>query len=380
MNAVDYYGSVGFNGNQAIELRLENINDPSGRTGGNIIFNPVSKIPKYFNGTEWKSFSDAATSIQFPENTCFVSPNFTDIAPFFSSINSAISSSNNGDYIIVFPGQYNESIDFSKRHTYLHNNVTINGESILSSSDETSLSGHGMFYNSYNSNPSLIIYGDVSSNNFNHSVEFEYAMSVKLDAFSGTLKCKHIYYLLEIMGSLVEGINKKMYITASYIKDINISALNTKVYMDVSHIEGHLEIVSGEAEIEFKTFGMDTTLGVYKVLAMGSSSSKIAKLKLIDGSLPENWNNTAPILIGDYAQVDLQHVWVKNTHNQCIMLTGNVLNSHLLKIDNCILIANIAIDANISAQDVYCFGSWGQNDVSSNIVMRTEQLNVGAIW
>lgn len=340
--------------------------------------NGVKNELVYYDGIQWVSFPED-NNIQMPENTYFVSSNFNGIAPFFNTINDAVNNSDNNYNIIVFAGTYNESVDMSKRHFYFHPNSHVIGECTMNySSNQSSIEGYGSFYS-----PSGIALHitDSADSSETHSLEFDSVNTLALDTWSGKVKCREIKYgLLSILGGPSDTtIDKTINIEASYIEDINISSILTKVFINTNYINKSINVIAGDVEVEFKRFGNDTSNG-YKVNVAGTGSSKIAKLKLIDGSLPENWDYLTPVIVGDYSKVILQHVWIKNGHREAIFLNGSIRNSHLLKVDNCILIANAAIDATLTSQDVYCFGSWGANDVTSNIVMRTEALNIGSIW
>ena len=377
-NAANYYGNVEFNNNQALGLVLENTYSPSNGIAGKMVYNQNNNKPQYYNGTSWQNF-DGTIDTPMPENTYFVSPNFNGIAPFFNTINDAINNSDDNYNIIVFAGTYNESVDMSKRHFYFHPNSRVIGECTMDySSNQCSIEGYGSFYSL--SGIALHI-TDSADSEETHSLEFDSASNLVLDTWSGKVKCREIKYgLLSILGGPTDPmIYKTISIEAPYIEDINISSYLTKVFINTNYINKSINVIAGDVEVEFKRFGNDTSNG-YKVNVEGISSSKIAKLKLIDGSLPENWDNLTPVIVGDYSKVILQHVWIKNAHREAIFLNGSIRNSHLLKVDNCILIANAAIDATLTSQDVYCFGSWGQNNVTSNIVMRTEPLNIGVIW
>ena len=329
----------------------------------------------YYNG--WHALGEATLPI--PTDTVFVSPSFNNVFPFYSTIIDAINNSDNNYNIIVFAGEYYESVDMSKRHFYFHPNSHVIGECNMDySSNQCSIEGYGSFYAS--SGIALHI-TDSADSSETHSLEFDSVNTLVLNTWSGKVKCREIKYgLLSILGSSTnETIDKTISIEAPYIEDINISSYFTKVFINTNYINKSINVIAGDVEVEFKRFGNDTSNG-YKVNVAGTSSSKIATLKLIDGSLPENWDYLTPVIVGDYSKVILQHIWIKNGHREAIFLNGSVRNSHLLKVDNCILIANEAIDSTLTSQDVYCFGSWGQNDVTSNIVMRTEPLNIGVIW
>lgn len=339
--------------------------------------------PYWSDGTNWIDLSATGTggsSLQLPQNTKFVSPNFTNVSPFYNTISAAIDNSNNGDYIIVFPGTYTGDFDLSKRHWYFHSNTTISGHTIIEYDYNTSVRG-GCVFDGCTSGPALrVSYG--SGAILNHVLEFDSAFQgyTELNTWCGIVKCNLIGDSLNIVGSAPDAIYQSgIHISADMIGDIFINSRGSKIYINSNIIGGAVIALAGDTEIEFKRFTSESVNNIVTVAGAGIDD-KIAKLKLIDGSFPEGHDGAPPILIGDYTQVDLQHIWVKNAHNEAIFLNGSIRNSHLLKVDNCILIANQAIDATISGQDVYCFGSWGANDVTSNITMRTEALNVGSIW
>ena len=329
----------------------------------------------YYNG--WHVLGD--TTLPIPANTVFVSPNFTNVSPFYSDITSAVSNSNNGDYIIVFPGAYTGNYDLSKRHWYFHSNTQLIGNNDVYYDSDTSIRG-GCVFNGNASGYALNVVFDGPANVGHHILEFDLACEgdLILNRWCGIVRC-NLCSSISVSGGAYDSYYKDIFIHIAEITDFTIGSAGNVVYVNADTIVGNINIVAGDTIIEFKRItGVNATGNI--VTVAGNGATKPAKLKLIDGAFPEDWNAAPPILIGDYGYVDLQHVWIKNAHSEAIRLDGSIRNSHLLKVDNCILIANQAIDATISGQDVYCFGSWGANDVTSNIVMRTEPLNIGAIW
>lgn len=384
--SIEFEGTVDFGNNAPLKFNLETVSSLPSAGGNNakrIVF--YNGFMYYSNGTNWiklEASIGGGSTIQLPQNTVFVSPTFNNTSPFYSSPANAILGSTNGSYIVVYSGYYPGDIDMSKRHWYFHSNTSISGESIVAYDANTSIRGHCDFSGGTSSNALTVSMS--GSANVVHELEFNSTIegNFVLNQFAGIVKAGLIGETLQIIGGTYDSYNLDLYIKAEAIWNLSINSPDHRIYIDVQTINGVSYIGCGDTTIEFKKIIYPYTGDDVFTVAGDGADNKLAKLKLIDGRFPEAWDSSTnyPLNIGKYAIVQLQHVWIYNVHCPAVFISSTLSNTHKLKVDNCILIGNSAIDATLTGQQVHCFGSWGQNDVTSNISMQTEPLSVGSIW
>jgi len=337
-------------------------------------------VPYYSDGASWLPMTGTppGSSAEMPERTVYVSPSFSNTYPYFSTLEDAYLGSVNYDTIVVYSGNYAPGpLDMSKRSwMFMPETVVVGNTLSFTASYGESIRGSCRF--------ELGTAGNFSVSGGSIGAIILEADSViegilMLDCIGG-VRVGQISSALITASSSLPYIDDLLFIDANIIHHIRIESPGFKAMVSTNCL-GSIDMKFGDLTVEFKksTGAMASDVTRIKIV---NTTTKDCRLKLIDGRLSENWDSGtySPIYISGNVRVELQHIWVQNNHGACIYIDNNSRNEHLLKIDNCILLGNPAVDSAISGENVHCFGSWGVNDVSNNIAMVTEPLNVGAIW
>ena len=331
----------------------------------------------YYNG--WHALEEATLPI--PANTVFVSYSFNNIFPFYSTINNAITNSDNGWTIIIYPGFYEEDIDISRRHTYAYSKTVLYGSITIDfGNGNTSLSGKAILGDDLGASVKIKnYYAGIIGN-----VEFESiyeGASLEFQSFVGNVKFDSCNGLGISGTTTLSSPNNELHISCDRINyHIQNTSENIITYLNVNTVHGHLEILNGKTIVHCKYFsGLNVNTNTPIVYISGTSSS-VSNLKIVDAEFNPDWDGDPPIWVDTDCTLILQHCSVYNKHDAAIDIIAGSINTHKLKVDNCILNGTNAIDSQLSGQYVHCFGSWGINNVSSSVTMRTESLNIGDIW
>jgi hypothetical protein len=340
--AINYtYGDLDFRGGQAKNVCLDNFTAlPASPSCGQFgIFN--SKL-SFWDGTAWQTLpASSAGSAQVPANTVFVSPNYTNIYPYFSTLTAAIAGSAAGDKIIVYAGTYVEDISLNYRNWFFMPNTIINGNSTASAAFNTTIKGNCKF--------SKLTLAYAAGDNY----EFELAGILILQYSYCNIKA-NIISDLTITYSL--GL---VSIDAFEVGTINMQYCDYLAYFNFQKLSGAVIITQAKAIMQFENSIYNS--GLQFSISSGLDTKR-AYLKIIDAKLPEDYNNsTAAILINGYSDIELQHVSIYNhgsasLYNDCIYIDGTILNSHKLKLDNCLLFG-FPVNAKIAYQNIYNINS-----------------------
>lgn len=102
----------------AILERFTSSTKPSG-IAGQIGYNTSTNHPEFYNGTSWIDWVGSAGGITVPNNTVFVATNYSNVYPYYSSINAALSGTSGTVSIVVFPGTYSIETVISGRTVYM---------------------------------------------------------------------------------------------------------------------------------------------------------------------------------------------------------------------------------------------------------------------
>lgn len=351
------YGNLDIKGGQFKTACLEDFASlPAAPTSGR--FGMYNSKLSFWDGAAWQMLpTPSAGSTQLPANTVFVSPNFTNVYPYYSTLAAARAGSAAGDKIIVYTGTYAESANLNDRNWYFYPMTIITGYSVISSSTNTSsIKGYGVF-------TKLDIY-----NSDGNIFEFEYAGNLSIQNSLCYLKATTI-------GSLtIMDCTEELCINAICIQsNISISMSDYIVYLNFVELGGQILINQAKAIMQFEHSTMTNGL---QALIYSESTSQRAYLKIIDAKFNENYANSAgAIKISGHSDLELQHVSLYNhgassLYYDIIYIDGTALNFHKIKLDNCLLFG-YPVNAKIANQNVYNINS---------VAVTAPRGNVNVLW
>lgn len=380
-----FYGNIDLNNNSLLNNVVEKvITYPSSPVHGRLIYHTGINKPAYFNGNEWVILDNpniAVPIVEYPLNIVYVSNDFTDNFPFFSSIPTALSyletEAISHGVVVLMPGDYTVyGFDLNKTILQCMDNTTISSVGDINIGEGAAITGNAsiqLYTASYrvkisggdNSMLRLqakeVIEGNLNITGYGR-IELEQATGVLINSSNGGVGVDSIYIKCGIM------------------HNIQIDSSDCNIFIDTDEL-GYVRQTMGNTIIHFKSSTYINGNSANQI-QLYNSGTKRNYLKLIEGRLSHNFDSSSywPVYVGGLSVLELQHVWMKNNHGACIYIDNTTINTHLLKVDNCVLLGNPSIDSALVNEAVYCYGSWAATNVSLNINMILEPINVGAIW